>query len=465
MCCIARSKLVAIIRGTKQKRNPISCPNMAPSAASATDLRTAMTLPKGQRPQKTIPLEESCDIEHWLTTPENICISSRDVVPVSQAVETIEPCAFESSDLLESLSIMKEDDSVVFDVPGLAQCAEGLDAAAHLFSSLEHLMDVNNESMAFHDEEGGIDEASLEHITCNGNDSQNSKSNANDGDDIFARDNHKFDLADCLSGQDAKMSYASSAGDTTPAVSPMSTPSPPPTFRDSFEKRDDSSKLIPANVPCRQNLNAASLCMPGPSRNSGMEVDLMMSLNSCDSADNWHDSRVNKAGIHVMVRNVSSTKQAIEQNSFDDSGVGQDLENEQKRRSARTANSNSMRKRRRDAGNVPKNGNSVNSSSGKVNASSTTSNTASRRRNMDQLQRGKSGGHGRRAASATGDGSSGTGNWMNNATMDDKNVPVRDRCIRCNTPAASTPMMRKGPDGCRSMCNACGLRWARHGIC
>jgi hypothetical protein len=48
---------------------------------------------------------------------------------------------------------------------------------------------------------------------------------------------------------------------------------------------------------------------------------------------------------------------------------------------------------------------------------------------------------------------------------DDRNVPVRERCMKCGTGAKNTPMMRKGPDGCRSMCNACGLRWARHGIC
>jgi GATA zinc finger len=49
-------------------------------------------------------------------------------------------------------------------------------------------------------------------------------------------------------------------------------------------------------------------------------------------------------------------------------------------------------------------------------------------------------------------------------TLDEKNVPVRDRCMRCSISAKNTPMMRKGPDGCRSMCNACGLRWARHGV-
>lgn len=41
---------------------------------------------------------------------------------------------------------------------------------------------------------------------------------------------------------------------------------------------------------------------------------------------------------------------------------------------------------------------------------------------------------------------------------------VRDKCIRCSVTAKKTPMMRKGPDGCRSLCNACGLKWRRHGI-
>lgn len=47
---------------------------------------------------------------------------------------------------------------------------------------------------------------------------------------------------------------------------------------------------------------------------------------------------------------------------------------------------------------------------------------------------------------------------------DDKNIPVKDKCMRCSTTATNTPMMRKGPDGCRSLCNACGLKWSRHGI-
>lgn len=46
----------------------------------------------------------------------------------------------------------------------------------------------------------------------------------------------------------------------------------------------------------------------------------------------------------------------------------------------------------------------------------------------------------------------------------DKAVAVRLKCIRCSMSAKRTPMMRKGPDGCRSLCNACGLKWSRHGV-
>lgn len=50
------------------------------------------------------------------------------------------------------------------------------------------------------------------------------------------------------------------------------------------------------------------------------------------------------------------------------------------------------------------------------------------------------------------------------STNDDKGMPVKEKCIKCKTTAKNTPMMRKGPDGCRSLCNACGLKWSRHGI-
>lgn len=38
------------------------------------------------------------------------------------------------------------------------------------------------------------------------------------------------------------------------------------------------------------------------------------------------------------------------------------------------------------------------------------------------------------------------------------------RCHHCGINAKSTPMMRRGPDGPRTLCNACGLVWANKGI-
>ncbi|XP_017254407.1 GATA transcription factor 25 isoform X2 [Daucus carota subsp. sativus] len=36
-------------------------------------------------------------------------------------------------------------------------------------------------------------------------------------------------------------------------------------------------------------------------------------------------------------------------------------------------------------------------------------------------------------------------------------------CKHCGTSSRCTPMMRKGPDGPRTLCNACGLYWAQKG--
>lgn len=46
-----------------------------------------------------------------------------------------------------------------------------------------------------------------------------------------------------------------------------------------------------------------------------------------------------------------------------------------------------------------------------------------------------------------------------------KNSPVLTsacfpRCSHCGISSKSTPMMRRGPSGPRSLCNACGLFWA-----
>ncbi|EYU18404.1 hypothetical protein ABFS82_02G053300 [Erythranthe guttata] len=37
-------------------------------------------------------------------------------------------------------------------------------------------------------------------------------------------------------------------------------------------------------------------------------------------------------------------------------------------------------------------------------------------------------------------------------------------CRHCGNSSKSTPMMRRGPDGPRTLCNACGLKWANKGI-
>lgn len=34
------------------------------------------------------------------------------------------------------------------------------------------------------------------------------------------------------------------------------------------------------------------------------------------------------------------------------------------------------------------------------------------------------------------------------------------RCNHCSTSSKATPMMRRGPDGPKTLCNACGLFWA-----
>ncbi|XP_038983996.1 GATA transcription factor 17-like isoform X2 [Phoenix dactylifera] len=41
--------------------------------------------------------------------------------------------------------------------------------------------------------------------------------------------------------------------------------------------------------------------------------------------------------------------------------------------------------------------------------------------------------------------------------------PAASACHHCGISAKSTPMMRRGPDGPRTLCNACGLVWANKG--
>ncbi|KAH9300498.1 hypothetical protein KI387_012081, partial [Taxus chinensis] len=37
-------------------------------------------------------------------------------------------------------------------------------------------------------------------------------------------------------------------------------------------------------------------------------------------------------------------------------------------------------------------------------------------------------------------------------------------CLHCAIGEGSTPMMRRGPSGPRTLCNACGLVWANKGV-
>ncbi|XP_042396206.1 GATA transcription factor 17-like isoform X1 [Zingiber officinale] len=43
-------------------------------------------------------------------------------------------------------------------------------------------------------------------------------------------------------------------------------------------------------------------------------------------------------------------------------------------------------------------------------------------------------------------------------------IPGASACHHCGISAHSTPMMRRGPDGPRTLCNACGLVWANKGM-
>ncbi|KAJ1260692.1 hypothetical protein BS78_10G251700 [Paspalum vaginatum] len=58
---------------------------------------------------------------------------------------------------------------------------------------------------------------------------------------------------------------------------------------------------------------------------------------------------------------------------------------------------------------------------------------------------------------ATADGSP---NWG----LVEGRPPSAAECHHCGTSATATPMMRRGPDGPRTLCNACGLMWANKGL-
>ncbi|KAL0365688.1 UNVERIFIED_CONTAM: GATA transcription factor 25 [Sesamum angustifolium] len=56
-----------------------------------------------------------------------------------------------------------------------------------------------------------------------------------------------------------------------------------------------------------------------------------------------------------------------------------------------------------------------------------------------------------------------TGQTSTEINTVDKN-PLQVVCTNCGISSNDTPMMRRGPAGIRSLCNACGLFWANNGI-
>lgn len=55
---------------------------------------------------------------------------------------------------------------------------------------------------------------------------------------------------------------------------------------------------------------------------------------------------------------------------------------------------------------------------------------------------------------------SSSADWNGNSVQEEQETS----CRHCGISSKSTPMMRRGPDGPRTLCNACGLKWANKGI-
>ncbi|TVU48191.1 hypothetical protein EJB05_07818, partial [Eragrostis curvula] len=53
-----------------------------------------------------------------------------------------------------------------------------------------------------------------------------------------------------------------------------------------------------------------------------------------------------------------------------------------------------------------------------------------------------------------------TGVAGGNGEIDDR-ADEPTRCLRCGISANATPHMRRGPEGRRTLCNACGIAWAK----
>ncbi|XP_061371738.1 GATA transcription factor 25-like [Gastrolobium bilobum] len=57
----------------------------------------------------------------------------------------------------------------------------------------------------------------------------------------------------------------------------------------------------------------------------------------------------------------------------------------------------------------------------------------------------------------------GANSWGSDQESVQDTVPSETLCTHCGISSKSTPMMRRGPCGPRSLCNACGLFWATRG--
>ncbi|KAJ9159209.1 hypothetical protein P3X46_024730 [Hevea brasiliensis] len=66
-------------------------------------------------------------------------------------------------------------------------------------------------------------------------------------------------------------------------------------------------------------------------------------------------------------------------------------------------------------------------------------------------------------ASSDEAGSASSGWSATQGSGQDDNM-LETSCTHCGTSSKSTPLMRRGPAGPRTLCNACGLKWANKGI-
>ncbi|KAE9605952.1 putative transcription factor TIFY family [Lupinus albus] len=57
----------------------------------------------------------------------------------------------------------------------------------------------------------------------------------------------------------------------------------------------------------------------------------------------------------------------------------------------------------------------------------------------------------------------GVNSWGTDQELGQDDSPSETVCTHCGISSKSTPMMRRGPNGPRSLCNACGLFWASRG--